>query len=105
MRYFRERLRRIPNLYLAICVAAVDVVVVAAGVPFELCCRRAVTQHANEPGVLVMLLLGNLGLLALVVLGMAASTLLMGRGAFGLTRLVRRRVPAPVPVRSTRSGY
>lgn len=105
MRYFRERLRRIPTLYLAICVAAIDVVVIGAGVPFELCCRRAVTQHANDSGMLIVLLLGNLALLALVIAGMCASTLLMGRGAFSLTRLVRRRVPAAVPVRSRRSGY
>lgn len=102
MRYFRERLRRIPNLYLAICVALVDLIVVAGGIPFEICCRQVASQHNSDILVLVGLLAGNVGLLALVAFGMLASTILMGRGAFGLTGLLRRRVPAAVPVRSKR---
>lgn len=105
MRYFRERLRRIPNLYLAICVALVDLTIVAGGIPFEICCQRVVSQHSNSIPVLVGILAGNLGLLALVALGMMSSTVLMGRGAFGLTRLLSRHAPAFVPIRSKRSPF
>lgn len=105
MRYFSERLHRIPNLYLAICVALVDLIIVAGGIPFEICCQRVVSQHSGSIPLLLGFLAGNVGLLALVVLGMVASTVLMGRGAFSLTRLVRRRAPVFVPVRSKRSGY
>jgi hypothetical protein len=105
MRYFRERLRRIPNLYLAICVAVVDVVIVAGGIPFELCCQRVAQQHSGNVPLLLGILAGNLGMLALVIVGMIASTVLMGRGAFGLGRLLRRRVPVPVAVRAKQPRY
>jgi hypothetical protein len=88
-----------------VCVAVVDVVIVAGGIPFELCCRRVAQQHSGNVPLLLAMLAGNLGLLALVTVGTAASTVLMGRGAFGLGRLFRRRLPVAVPVRARRVRY
>ncbi len=97
MRYVRERLERIPTLYLLAYVTIADVTLFAGIVPFELYCRSAMGTHRTDPSFLLAILGANILLILFLLSAMCAASVLLGRGvrrAARVTLPVLRRQPS-----------
>jgi hypothetical protein len=89
MRYLRQRLERIPTLFLMVYVVLADLVMVLGIVPFELYCRAALVQHRNDVGFLLEILAANAVLVVFLLSAMAIASLALGRGVLFAVRTLK----------------
>lgn len=79
MMYVRTR-------YLCACVVVSDAALIGAGIPLQKYSWSLANSQGADVNAILLALLGNLALLAVLVCGFIAATVLAQRGAFLLVR-------------------